>query len=236
MNTRIDLRTREERNLDSSCELILQGSGESLAMDAYHPSAGRSTMWSGHLLPRLALFLVGWVAQGSSPREVAWAQAKGREEIVKAEAHLNVDRLPAARRCRFLVRLTIAPGWHIGAHKVSEDQVPTEVQLKSQLGTKILTIEYPKGKRESLSYSSSPVWVYERRVDLYADLEVPESAGGMKERLEILIRYQACNDEQCLLPKTIKLAAELPVAARGESVREINAALFKSREDQPSKP
>jgi DsbC/DsbD-like thiol-disulfide interchange protein len=152
-----------------------------------------------------------------------------RDEPVKPEVHLSVDRLPAGRTCQILIRLTVQPGWHVNANPASADTKPTEVALKSTAGTRLTAIKYPKGKLSRPSYADEPVSVYEGRVDIFGVLAVPESAGGKTDDIEIAITYQACNDTECLLPKTQKLVAKLPVAAPGEAVKAINQKLFSAQ-------
>jgi hypothetical protein len=55
---------------------------------------------------------------------------------------------------------------------------------------------------------------------------VPEKAAGTVEEFELIIRYQACNDNGCERPKTLKFAAKVPVAKLNEKVNPINTKVF----------
>jgi DsbC/DsbD-like thiol-disulfide interchange protein len=158
----------------------------------------------------------------------AFGQAdKKKEEHVKVEAHLSVDRLPAGDQCQILIRLTVKPGWHINANPADpEGYIPTTATFKGKLGTTLTGVKYPKGKPMRMEGLDEPISAYEGKVDIRGVLEVPATAGGQTEEMEIAVRYQACNEKTCLLPATIKLAGKLPVAKPGEPVKSQNEKLF----------
>lgn len=148
------------------------------------------------------------------------------KELVKAEAHLSVDRLPAGDKCQILIRLTIQPEWHIGANPpLNKEDVVTKVEWKGKLGSKLAQVKYPTGKKFTPETGTAQL-VYDGKVDIKGTLEIPAEAGGQNEEMEIIVHYQACNDKICRIPTTVKLAAKLPVAKSGEPVKQINEKLF----------
>lgn len=168
----------------------------------------------------------------ASERQVAQAAPTAgvpkKDEKVKAEAHLSVDKLAPGQECRILIRLTIAPGWHINSNPAKpEGFVATEVSFKGKLGTLLKDVKYPAGKSMRMQDQDEPVSVYDGKVDVFGKLVVPADAAGMTEDMEIVVSYQACDDTRCLRPTTVKLSGKLPVAKSGESVRSINEKLFK---------
>ena len=46
------------------------------------------------------------------------------------------------------------------------------------------------------------------------------------EELTVEVKFQACNEKQCLAPKTAQLIGRLPVAAKGETVKKVNEKVF----------
>lgn len=157
----------------------------------------------------------------------AFGQAKPNEkDLVKAEAHLSVDRLPGGDKCQILIRLAIQPEWHIGANPpLNEDGYPTKVEWKAKQGTKLTQLKYPQGKKFTPEEGAVQM-VYDGKVDIRGVLEVPTAAGGMNEEVEIIVHYQACNDTICKIPTTVKLTAKLPVANAGDPVKQVNEKLF----------
>jgi uncharacterized protein len=174
----------------------------------------------------VSLALLGAVALVAS----AAAQSptpKKEDHQVKPEAHLSVEQLPAGDKCRILVRLKVTPGWHIYANPAAnKEDTPTVVEFTGKLGTKLTQIKYPKGDKYDPGEGLPVQSVYEGQVDIFATLEVPASASGQTEEMEILVKYQACDDSNCLRPTQVRLAGKLPVAKAGDPIKPKNAKLF----------
>lgn len=162
-----------------------------------------------------------------SPVGLAYGQAKSTDkDLVKAEAHLSVDRLPGGEKCQILIRLSIQQDWHIGANPPLNDEgYPTKVEWKAKQGTKLTQMKYPQGKKFTPEEGTVQM-VYDGKVDIRGTLEIPSAAGGTNEEVEIIVHYQACNDKICKIPTTVKLAAKLPVANPGDPVKQVNEKLF----------
>jgi uncharacterized protein YyaL (SSP411 family) len=152
---------------------------------------------------------------------------KAANHRVTAKAFLANDRLPAGRESQIGVLLTIQPGWHINTNPANpEFLIPTTVELKSKLGVTMSAPTYPAGGELKLEGIDSAYHVYEGEVLITASLKIPESAASKLEEFDLTIRYQACNDQNCERPKTLKFAARVPVAAVGEPVIAINKSVF----------
>ena len=121
----------------------------------------------------------------------------------------------------------IAEHWHINANPSKPDfLVPTRFSLKSKHGTKLLKVTYPKHKTLKVAGFDESYHVYDGTIVIYGIVEVPEKAAGKTEELELIVNYQACNEQTCLRPTKIVLGGKLKVAAAGETVREINQEKF----------
>lgn len=169
----------------------------------------------------------------SSQRQVAQAETAvpAKKDKVTAEAHLSVDKLPPGGECKILIRLTVQDGWHINSNPASpEGFIATEVTFKGKQGTQLGGLKYPKGKMIRMQDLDEAVSVYDGKVNIFGILKVPATAAGNTEEMEIVVKYQACDDQKCLLPTTVKLAGKLPVAKAGESVRSVNEKLFKPQD------
>jgi hypothetical protein len=150
------------------------------------------------------------------------------KDHVRSQVFLSADRLPAGGMLRFVVVLDVEDGWHINTNPAKpEFVVPTTVTVKSKHATKATKIDYPQGRDFSIEGFDEPVSVYEGRVLLFGTLAVPSHAARQTEELTVEIKFQACNDRQCLAPKTAKLVGKVPVAAPGERVNPINEMLFE---------
>lgn len=174
--------------------------------------------WPGKIAFVLAVWPLALVHGENKPTE---------KDLVKAEAHLSVDRLPAGDKCQILIRLTVQPEWHIRANtpQNKEEENKTEIEFKGKLGSKLIEVKYPTGKKFTPKGEPTQL-VYDGKVDIRGTLEIPANAAGSSEEVEIIVRYQACNETICRIPTTVKLAAKLPVAKQGEAVKQINEKLF----------
>ena len=150
---------------------------------------------------------------------------------MKARAYLSVKKLPPGGKCEIIVFLSIKDGWHINSHSVQQDwQIPTELTLSSKLGTKLVRVDYPKGRLARVPGSKEPSLVYEREAAFRGVLTIPREAAGRIEEFRIQVRYQACNDRECEQPRTVKLVGKVPLARDREPVEPDNPNLFpKSR-------
>ena len=132
--------------------------------------------------------------------------------------------------------LTIKPGWHINQNPAQPDYMTSTVfTMKTKLGSKLLDVKYPKGHKFNFVGFNEPLMVYEGQVILFGTIEVPEEAGGKTEEFELQVKYQACSDDNCELPKTLKLSGKVEVAPVGEKVNTVNDKLFNPPKPQPKK-
>lgn len=160
------------------------------------------------------------------------ATEKGKKrEIVTAKAYLNVDKLPPGGKCEIVLFLDIQEGWHINANPARPDLlIPTKFTLASQTGITLDRVSYPKGKEFTVEGLDEPALVYEKKAIIRGTLSIPATAGQAAfDPIEIKIKYQPCNDRQCLAPKTAKLTGKVPIAPPGQAVKYINQNLFPKR-------
>jgi hypothetical protein len=145
-----------------------------------------------------------------------------------------VDRLPIGGTCRIVVFLEIAEGWHINTNPAQpENLIPTKFTIQSNAGTELSDVKYPAGRKLQVEGIDEPVLVYEKRAILRGTLTVPQTAGAAADEIELRIRYQPCNDRQCLSPRTVKLTGRVPLARPGEPPKAINQNLFPEEKAAP---
>jgi uncharacterized protein YyaL (SSP411 family) len=157
------------------------------------------------------------------------AGANKTPDRVTATAFLSASRLPAGDRCRIAVVLEVEPGWHINTNPAYPDfLIPTTVSIRSDQGTTLESLKFPQGKELQIEGLPEAYEVYDGKITIFGELVVPKSAAGKQEAFELHIRYQSCDDEHCERPRTLKFAGSVPVAEVGESVQQINRAVFKA--------
>ena len=108
-----------------------------------------------------------------------------------------------------VVRLRIAPGWHVNANPASLDfLIPTRVA--ASVPDAAIDVVYPEGARYHPRFSLEPLAVYEGEVAIRVH---------PRRRLEggigLDLTFQACDASTCLPPETVRL--ELPTTLRPDA-------------------
>jgi thiol:disulfide interchange protein len=158
------------------------------------------------LLPLLALALAGR----------AEAQLKAPE---KASFVLSVDRTaydPGAP-AKVAALVSIEHGWHVNSHKPSfEYLIPTVLDLQLPPGWAAGTFVYPVAKLKTFSFEPKPLAVYDGDVVVLAEIKLPKGVAKGTYPVTASLRYQACNDSQCLPPVTSKAEIRVKVEPGGK--------------------
>ncbi len=177
-------------------------------------------------------------ADEAKPRtddEIVLAAAEqGPKDHVRTRVFLAHDRLPAGKPCRVAVVIDVERGWHINTNAPPADfLIPTAVTVRSAHGTKAAGLKFPAGKDMAVAGVDRPIPVYEGRVVVFGTLEIPREAAGRTEELTVEVKFQACDDVNCLPPKTTKLVGKVPVAGPDEAVKTVNGEWFDPKRRKP---
>jgi suppressor for copper-sensitivity B len=137
----------------------------------------------------------------------------------KAKLVLNADRTaydPGAP-ARVAALVTIETGWHVNSHQPSfEYLIPTVLELELPKGWPPGTIRYPAAKMKTFSFEPRPLAVYDGDVVIVAQLQLPKGTANGTYPVHASLRYQACNDSQCLPPVTSQAEIQLKVEPGGK--------------------
>lgn len=132
-------------------------------------------------------------------------------EILKAAA--EEARVAAGGAGEAVVRLDIAEGWHVNANPPSDKfYIGTEVRAEAQGGVTPGQPVYPPALTKKFEFSDQPLAVYEGRVAVRLPLRADASAAKGRQTFRARIRYQPCNDRECLQPRTIETEIPLTVS------------------------
>ena len=101
----------------------------------------------------------------------------------------------------------IAPGLHINSHAPSEDSlIPTTFSIPEDKTVKLESATYPAGA--ALTLPSDP----KTKLSVYTGefaIQTRIVATPGNHLVEAKLRYQACNQSQCLPPRTIPVAIDV---------------------------
>ncbi len=137
---------------------------------------------------------------------------------VLAAVHGGKGTLRQGIRREIVVRFELADGLHLYGEPVPEGMVPTHVEVSGPDG---LVVEPPivpptrPLRLESLGVDL-PVWsgTVDIRVPVYATGELASEVRPLdRHQVEVIVevRYQACDDDRCLLPRSERLSLEVPL-------------------------
>ena len=122
---------------------------------------------------------------------------------------------------RVRVVLSIAADHHLNAPEATEAPatpdttageagavIPTTLTLTESPGLK-LRVDYPAGEQKRFPFADAPLKVYEGQVELIATISAdgtaPATAPAPGSRPRLILRFQACTDTACLLPREVEL-------------------------------
>ncbi|MBL8848150.1 MAG: hypothetical protein JNG89_00615, partial [Planctomycetaceae bacterium] len=168
------------------------------------------------------------------PTAEASVEDARKHDKLSAAVYLSVDKVPAGGECNVAVVLNVKEGWHINANPAQPKfLIPTELTAALPAEFELTDVRYPDGEEFMQQGADEPLVVYEGKVVLYGKLKAPASAAGKSANSEFTVRYQCCNDSECLRPMKLLLKGQFAIAAQGEQPQAINQSLFKPKRPQP---
>jgi hypothetical protein len=147
--------------------------------------------------------------------------------IVRANAIVSVDKLKPGREFQVAVIATISRDWHIYANPSSKPEFSaTTLTLTSDLPLEDVRIRYPEAQTFRADGVAEPINVYSGQALFRATATLSEKADATAGELRLAVRFQACNDQRCLAPKTIEVILPISIAGPDESVQPLRPDIF----------
>ena len=111
-----------------------------------------------------------------------------------------------------VINVSIQPGFHINANPPTFSYlIPTEVTAGNTAGIIPGKPVYPAGEKRKFQFADQPLSVYEGDARVILPLGVEGRAAKGALSLPITVRVQACDDQQCYPPTTLKAAIQVEV-------------------------
>ncbi len=177
-------------------------------------------MKPGSLLRRrptaLFLILLTWPCWAG----LSVASAQGFPIQHKAGLDLQANRTAylAGETARVAAVVEIEDGWHINSWQPLDDLVvATELDAIVPADCQPAQISYPDPHQKKFPYTDGPIPVYDGRTIFFADLEIPAGTGLGSVTVDFSLRYQSCDDSQCLPPATREASIELMIGSGGQA-------------------
>jgi hypothetical protein len=150
----------------------------------------------------------------------AASESAGDEDVrVEVFLHGGGGDLKSGPMRRVIVRFTLREGLHIYGEPVPDGMVSTQVRVAGPEGLHFEEVILPPTELLTLPGLDDPLHVWSGQVDLaiplYAnsDLFSASEEGTPSEiELDVSVRYQACDDRTCLIPRTERFTLRVPLA------------------------
>ncbi|RKU27657.1 hypothetical protein C6499_11660 [Candidatus Poribacteria bacterium] len=154
---------------------------------------------------------------------------KAPVEKLSVKDYLSLDKVQPGSQFQIAVVVEIAKGWHVNANPAKEGFIATEVTLPEVPHFTFGEVVYPAGDVLKLgSIGEAPVYHDTIAIGIQADLSQTAPVG--LSTLDFQLQYQACNDEQCLLPETLDFSVPIEIVGIEETVRRVNETVFANIE------
>jgi AhpC/TSA family/Thiol:disulfide interchange protein DsbD, N-terminal len=141
-----------------------------------------------------------------------------REVRITAAVHGGKGTIRQGILRKLVVRFELGPGLHLYGQPVPAGMVPTTVTVEGPPGLVLESPIFPPTTPLRLASLGLelPVWAetFDVVVPFHAVGELASETRPLDEdsaTIEVTVRYQACDREQCLLPRTEKLHLEVPL-------------------------
>jgi thioredoxin:protein disulfide reductase len=144
------------------------------------------------------------------------AAAADTPSIVTIQSAKVEPSLTASHRSTLVVSARIADGWHINSDRpIGEYYIPTRLAVTPPAHVEAGAIGYPAARRITLAFAGAEQLsvfsgTVQFKIPLTADADFPHDIGAPAK---IELHYQACNDSQCLRPKSIGTTIDLAAAS-----------------------
>ena len=115
--------------------------------------------------------------------------------------------VPAGKPSPVALHFRVAEGYHINSHKPSDDfLIPTEFSIPNGMGVRLDAATYPPGVIISLAFDpTTKLSVYTGEFIVHARIVATAGNHLVKAKLH----YQACDQNQCMPPKTIDVPIDV---------------------------
>ena len=150
-------------------------------------------------------------------------------EKITAEGYISLDKVQPGKEFQIAVVVKIAEGWHVNANPTRKGLIPTKVTPSDTPNLTFGEVVYPSGDTlniESIGIAS----VYHDTITIGVPATLLQTAPIEPISLNLEIEYQACNDEQCLIPTTHVIKIPIEVASADDTVEQMNEAIFANIE------
>lgn len=162
--------------------------------------------------------------------ETSATQALQETNVVQVKVFASHARIHPGESFQAAVVATVKEGFHINSHKpLDKLLMPTVVKFDEKKNIAFGHVRYPEPELKSFSFSADKLSVYEGRIVMSAQGKLSEDISLGDTKASGLLAYQACNDQSCFMPGTVKFEIPLKIVSAGEPIKLINKDIFQQK-------
>jgi thiol:disulfide interchange protein DsbD len=151
-------------------------------------------------------------------------------DIVKVEAYASHERIHPGESFQVAIAVKIKPGFHINSYQTRDKLlIPTVVRFDKKEGIAFSPMGYPLPEQKSFSFSTSKMPVYAGDISIFSQGQLSDEVSPQDMRLSGVLAYQACNNQSCFMPTSLKFEIPLMVVKATEPIRLINQPVFQQK-------
>lgn len=150
-----------------------------------------------------ALLTACWLLAANAPAQTPYAPP--RLDPVQWTLGSDVSAAPAGTVVPLKLTAAIQPGWHIYAPtipKMKGGPIATSLKIAANPAVQSYTVYQPQPLRKLDKTIDLDTEMFENRVEFWFPVKLAAGAPPGATEIVAEVRYQACDDRQCLLPKT----------------------------------
>ena len=109
------------------------------------------------------------------------------------------------------LKLELRPGFHVNSDKPTDDYLIPLKLTWSKDPLQAEQVTYPKPQMEKYDFSLTPLSVFSGNFEIVTHFKAPSSASPGPVMMNGKLRYQACNNKECLAPKNLDVAIAVDI-------------------------
>jgi len=123
-----------------------------------------------------------------------------------------LDKARVKRNDILTVKMSVQvkPGFHVNSN-APEDEYLIPLKLTWTGPLQAEQVVFPKPERMTSSFSTKPLVVFTGTFEIATRFKVPATATDGPNMETGKLRYQACNDKECLRPQTVDVNLSLDI-------------------------
>lgn len=162
-----------------------------------------------HVKPKFILLVIASFLHCSAPAQSSSAASK-----VGLTVKLSPETPHPGSEISATVLVSIAEGWHINSSAPSDENlIATALSFQTVPGVTVADVRFPAAEERRFGFSDAPVEVYEGTISIEASLRIGENLKPGTYTIPVILTYQACNDNVCLAPTSVRTEIILTVAS-----------------------